>query len=64
MGFIREYIDDLLLITNFDWYDHLDNLELVIINIRANRLKCNIEKSYFGQTEMEYLGFWVNWTGI
>ena len=32
--------------------------------LRANRLKCNIEKSYFGQTEMEYLGFWVNWTGI
>ena len=62
--FSRAYIDDLLVNTKFDWSDHLDNLELVIKNIRANGLKYNIEKSYFGQTEMEYLGLWVNRTGI
>ena len=62
--FSRAYIDDLLVNTKFDWSDHLDKLEAVIKKLRANGLKCNIEKSYFGQTEMEYLGFWVNRTGI
>ena len=62
--FSRAYIDDLLVNTKFDWSDHLDKLELVIKKLGANGLKCNIERSYFRQTEMEYLGFWVNWTGI
>ena len=26
---------------------------------RGFPLKCNIERSFFGQTEMEYLDFWV-----
>ena len=62
--FIRAYIDDLLVITKGDWSDNLDKLELVLKKLRENELKCNIEKSYFGQTKMEYLGFWVTRTGI
>ena len=27
-------------------------------------LKCNIEKSFFGKTEMEYLGSWVTHDGV
>ena len=53
-----EYIDDLLVITKGDWSDHLDKLELVLKNLRVNGIKYNIEKSYFGQTKMEYLGLW------
>ena len=33
-------------------------------NIKHNGLKCNTKDSFFGQTEMEYLGFWVTRTGI
>ena len=57
--FIKAYIDDLLVITKGGCSDHLDKLEIVLKKFRAIRLKCNIEKSYFGQTKMEYLGFWV-----
>ena len=32
--------------------------------IKEEKLKCNIETYFFGWTEMEYLGFWVNRTGI
>ena len=39
MGFIRAYIDDLLVITKCDWSDHLDKLELLIKNLRVNGLK-------------------------
>ena len=27
-------------------------------------LKCNIEKSFFGRTKMEYLDFWVTRDGV
>ena len=37
--FIRACIDDLLVITKGDWSGHLDKLELVLKDLRANRLK-------------------------
>ena len=33
------------------------------MKLKANRLKCNIEMFFFGQTKMEYLGFLVIQTG-
>ena len=60
--FIWAYIDDLLIITKGDWSNHLENLELILQNIKDNGLKCDIKNSFFGKTEMEYLGFWVNTT--
>ena len=60
--FIWAYIDDLLIITKGDWSNHLENLELILQNIKDNGLKCDIKNSLFGKTEMEYLGFWVNTT--
>ena len=62
--FIQAYIDDLLIITKFDWSDHLEKLEQKLQKIKDNGLKYNREKSFFGKTEMEYLGFWVTRTGI
>ena len=62
--FIRACIDDLLIITKGNWYDNLNKLELVLKNLRENGIKCNIKKSFSGQTEMEYLVLWVTRTGI
>ena len=62
--FIRACIDDLLIITKGNWSDNLNKLELLLKNLIANRLKQNIKKSLFGQTDMEYLILWVTWTGI
>ena len=62
--FIGAYIYDLLIITKGDRSVHLNKLELVLKNIRANGRKCNIKKSLFGKTNMVYLDFWVTWTGI
>ena len=55
--FIRAYIDELLIITRGDWSDNLEKLELNLQKIKDNGLRCNKEKSFFGQTEMEYLSF-------
>ena len=62
--FIIAYIDDLLVTTQGDCSNHLNKLEQVLQNIKDNRLKCNIEKSFFRKTQMEYLGFWVTRNGI
>ena len=34
-------------------------LELMQTKMKVKGLKFNIEKSFFGQTKMENLGFWV-----
>ena len=62
--FIRAYINDLLIITEDDWSYHLNKFEPVLQNLKDNRIKCNIKKSFFGKTQMGYLGFWVMQTAI
>ena len=64
LEFIQAYTDDLLIIMKGDWSDHLDKLELTLQKLKDNRLKFNIKKPSFGQTKMEYLGFWVTRTWI
>ena len=52
-------MDDILILTKVYWTDHVHNLELTLNKLKGKGLKCNIEKYFFGPTEMEYLGFWV-----
>ena len=62
--FIQAYINDRLIITNGDWYDNLEKMELTLKNLQDNGLKCNIEKVILRKTEMGYPDFWVTCTGI
>ena len=55
--FIRVCIDDLLILTKGDCKYHIHKLELMLNKLKGKGLKCNIEKSFFKKTEMEYLGF-------
>ena len=64
LKFIRAYIDDMLITTKGDWYDQLNRLEQALQNLKDKGLKCNIKKSFFGKTQIEYLGFWVMRNGI
>ena len=36
----------------------VEKLELYLKHLKESDLKYNIEKDLFGQTKMEYLGFW------
>ena len=54
--FIHAFIDDVFIRTKKDWIDHIHKLELTLNKLKEKGLKCNIEKYFFGQTEMEYLG--------
>ena len=61
---VRAYIDDLLILTKGDWNDHLEQLEEVLQRLRDAGLKINAKKSFFGKTELEYLGYWITREGI
>ena len=64
LEYVRTYIDDLLVITNGNWTDHLDKLEQVLLRLQKAGLKCNAKKSFFGKPELEYLGYWITRKGI
>ena len=54
----------MLILTKGYWTDHIQKLELTLNKLKEKGLKHNIDKSFFGQTEMEYLGFWVTRDGV
>ena len=64
LEYVRAYIDDLLIISKGDWKDHLEKIEKVLQKLTAAGLKVNANKSTFGTTELEYLGFWITREGI
>ena len=62
--FICAYIDNLFILKKGYWTDHVHKLELTINKLKEKGPKCNIEKWFFGQNKMEYLGLWVLWDGV
>ena len=61
LEFVRAYLDDLLVITKEkSWSDHLMKLDEVFCHLTKAGLKVNLQKSSFGQSELEYLGFYIN----
>ena len=62
--FIRACIDEFLILTKGYWTDHVQKLESTLTKLKEKGLKCNIEKSLFGQAKMEYLGLWVTRDGV
>ena len=62
--YARAYIDDLLVICNSTFQDHLVKLEVVLKRLNDAGLKINASKSFFAQSELEYLGYWISRDGI
>ena len=50
---LHAYIDELLILIKGYWTYHLHNLELKRNKLKGKGIKCNIEKSLFGQNTME-----------
>jgi hypothetical protein len=47
-----------------NWEDHLECLNTVFQCLQDAGLKINAKKSFFGRTELEYLGYWISRQGI
>ncbi len=57
------YIDDLLVHTQ-NHEDHLKVLDQVLARLHTNNLKINLDKCFFGNKEVSYLGFTLTPEGI
>ena len=53
LEYVRAYIDDLLLLSNSTFEDHLEKLRKVLEKLRNAGLKVNAAKSHFLASEIE-----------
>ena len=61
---VKAYIDDLLVISRGTFEEHLADLDEVMKRLSDAGLKCKIDKCYFAQPEMEYLGYIITKDGV
>ena len=64
LNFVRCYIDDLLVISNGTYEEHLKDVQKVLERLKNVGLKVNANKSSFCQPALEYLGYWITRDGI
>jgi len=64
LEFVRAYIDDLIILTKDSWDNHLNQLRTVFSRLRDAGLKVHAKKSFFGRSELEYLGYWITREGV
>jgi hypothetical protein len=65
LDFARAYLDDLLIISTEKGFDkHLEKLEKVLTRLAEAGLKINSVKSFFGRTNLEYLGYNISREGM
>jgi Reverse transcriptase (RNA-dependent DNA polymerase) len=65
LDFARAYLDDLLILSTEKGFDkHLEKLEQVLTRLQEAGLKINAVKSFFAQTNLEYLGYNISREGL
>jgi hypothetical protein len=64
MEYFKTYLDDLLILTNSSFKDHLLKLEMVLARLSTAGMRVNISKSKFFAEQIEYLGYWITRQGI
>jgi hypothetical protein len=62
----KTYLDDLLILTNSSFKDHLLKLEMVLARLSTSGMRANISKSKFFAEQIEYLAirYWITRQGI
>jgi hypothetical protein len=58
------YLDDLLILTNSSFKDHLLKLQMVLARLSTAGMRVNISKSKFFAEQIEYLEYWITRQGI
>ena len=64
LDYIRAYIDDLWIISNGNFEDHLNVDKIVLMKLKAAGFKINAEISFITRDNLEYLGFKITIQGI
>ena len=64
MEYVKTYLDDLLILTNKTFKDHLLKLEMVLTRLSTAGMRVNASKSKVFAEQIEYLGYWITRQGI
>jgi Reverse transcriptase (RNA-dependent DNA polymerase) len=64
MEYVKTYLDDLLILSNKNFNDHLLKLEMVLARLSTAGMRINASKSKFFAEQIEYLGYWITRQGI
>jgi hypothetical protein len=64
MEYVMTYLDDLLILTNSSFKDHLLKIEMVLARLSTAGMRVNISKSKLFAEQIEYLGYWITRQGI
>ena len=64
LHYVRTYLDDLLIISNGTFEDHLSKLDKVLTRLKEAKLRCKATKCSFAMPEIEYLGYILSREGI
>jgi hypothetical protein len=64
MEYVKTYLDDLLVLTNISFKDHLIKLEMVLARPSTVGMRVNISIYKFFAEQIEYLECWITRQGI
>jgi transposase InsO family protein len=64
LEFARTYLDDILIVSDGTFEDHMSKLEAVLKRLEAAGFRANVRKCYFAKDEVEYLGYQLTRNGI
>jgi hypothetical protein len=64
MEYVKTYLDDLLILINRSFKDHLLKLKMILARLSTAGMRVNISKSKFFAEQIEYLGYWITRQGI
>jgi len=64
LDFCRVYIDDVLIISNGSYEDHLAKLTIVLSRLNKANFRANVRKCYFAQDNLECLGHHLTREGM
>ena len=64
LDYVMVYIDDVLVVTKGTYQDHLEKLKTVLERMRSKGIQLEPKKSYFCQTQVEYLGYLITREGL
>jgi hypothetical protein len=64
MEYVKTYLDNLLILTNNSFKNHLLKLEMVLARLSTSGVRVNISKSKFFAEQIEFLGYWITRQGI
>ena len=64
LEFTSVYLDDILIISNGSFDDHLQKLKTVLERLEKHNFRANLRKCFFLEDELEYLGYQITRSSI